>query len=322
MFSLVPYQWRHLDNGVLGFMNNFSADLRRREMRREIAMPDLRHGSTLVVASDYSGYHQSARYEALSFVVGDLEACGEWEERRQGVRKLHLRDGRRISYKSLGDRRRQRALLPFLGAADSVRGLLAVFLVDRRIVSLFSGEQCTQAAADPALGPYKCWSPGVFERALRIVHLASFLVAGLSRADQDLMWITDEDDVCANETQHRALVTLFARISSHYLPHEMRHMRLGTTRSDTGARDLEDLVSIADLAAGALVESWTVHQNEGGIPADVLVPLAQGVARKARQILAWLAHDGQPLKRLVYLIDEDSNSRRLRRKLVRLHGEG
>ena len=25
MFTLVPYQWRHLDNGVLGFMNNFSA---------------------------------------------------------------------------------------------------------------------------------------------------------------------------------------------------------------------------------------------------------------------------------------------------------
>src|SRR6266446_7288807 len=64
-----------------------------------------------------------------------------------------------------------------------------------------------------------------------------------------------------------------------------------------GARDVEDLVSIADLAAGALAESWTVHQSEGGIPANVLVPLAQGVASKARQILAWLARDGQPLKR-------------------------
>jgi len=62
-----------------------------------------------------------------------------------------------------------------------------------------------------------------------------------------------------------------------------------------------------------------VHQSEGGIPDDVLVPLAQGVASKAGQILAWLARDSQPLKRLVYLIDEDPNSRRLRRKLVRLH---
>jgi len=126
---------------------------------------------------------------------------------------------------------------------------LAVFLVDRRIMSLFSSERYTRGAADRTLAPYNCWNPGVFERALRIVHLASFLVAGLSRADQDLMWITDEDDVCANETQHRALVTLFANISSHYLPHGMRNMRLGTTRSDTGARDVEDLVSIADLAA-------------------------------------------------------------------------
>jgi len=74
-----------------------------------------------------------------------------------------------------------------LSAANRVRGLLAVFLVDRRIMSLFSSERYTRGAADPALAPYNCWNPGVFERALRIVHLASFLVAGLSRADQDLI---------------------------------------------------------------------------------------------------------------------------------------
>ncbi len=82
MFTFASYQWHHLDNGILDFMNNFSADLRRREMRREIVMPDLRRGSMLVLASDYSGYHQAARYEALSFVIGDLAASGEWEERR------------------------------------------------------------------------------------------------------------------------------------------------------------------------------------------------------------------------------------------------
>jgi hypothetical protein len=86
---------------------------------------------------------------------------------------------------------------------------------------------------------------------LRVVHIVSFFLAGLSRAHQNVIWITDEDEIAANDNRMRELTNLFGNISSHYLPHSMGHFRCGTMKSDDGSRQLEDLASIPDLVAGA-----------------------------------------------------------------------
>lgn len=313
MLTIRQYHWRHLNNTALDFMNSFSDSIRLHEERREVSIPDLRQGQIIFVASDYSGQHHLAQYEAMSFLFVDPANCGEWERQRHDVRGRHLRDGRRLAYKSLGDRLRRRSLVPFLHAANHIGGLLVVLLVDRQIATVFR-----RGEVDEVPVKYRCWNNGVFERVLRAVHFVSFFLAGLSRPGQDLLWVTDEDEIAANDNQLRTLVNLFANVSSHYLPHDLGRARIGTTLSDSGRRDVEDLTSVADLAAGALAECAAVHNSSRMLSSVLFVPLAPQVATKARVILDWVALTDVPLKRLVYLIDEDAESRRLQLKLVRL----
>jgi len=149
------------------------------------------------------------------------------------------------------------------------------------------------------------WKPASIERALRVIHFASLLLRGLSSPGQDLWWLTDQDEIVANESRHRSFVSLMAIVASNYLPHELRHMRIATTGSDTGRRDVEDFVSIADFAAGALQEVLTAGYGQRVIEArSLFIPVRQGLGLKTRRIMDWFADNTQPLRRLMVIIDE------------------
>jgi hypothetical protein len=143
----------------------------------------------------------------------------------------------------------------------------------------------------------------------------------LSRPYQDVLWFTDEDAIVASEERLREFVEIFTKVSSHYLSHNLRHIRIGTTKSDTGARDIEDLVAVADLAAGSLCRVLTEYHKIGGIPSsELMLPPLEESPKKTKEIMNWFADHTQPLKRLVYLIEEDQNSKALNLRYLRFHG--
>jgi hypothetical protein len=308
--------WRHLDNPGLGFMNTFSDMIRREEISYAGLLADLRGTPTIFLASDYGGMHSGACYQSLSFLLVNPENLGRWDGSRCFLRDRMKLGSRRLSYKALNDRRKRQALLPFLQAANLIPGILMTVLIDRCVPAVFSEGQRDESKSIRSEF-FPDWSPAVIERSLRVVHLVSLFLAGLSTPGQDVFWFTDEDDIVANEMRLRQLVGVFARVSSHYLTHGLRHFRLGTARSDTGRRDLEDLLAIADLTAGALQEAV----KKQGIPngAFWLRPAAD-LPAKTREILDWFSDDTTPLKRLVYVIDKTPGSRKLRLTSLRFHG--
>lgn len=156
--------------------------------------------------------------------AGDLAKCADWEKARRSVRSRWLADGRGVSYKTLRDRQQEQALLPLLEAADSIPGLLLTVLVDRDIENLFRLTE--EERTEENLGIFVGWPRGSLEKLLRVVHLLSLLVAGLSRPEQNLVWITDEDEIAANESRLHELVTAFSNVASHYLPHTLGHLRV------------------------------------------------------------------------------------------------
>jgi hypothetical protein len=156
---------------------------------------------------------------------------------------------------------------------------------------------------------------------LRVVHLVGFFIAGLSRTGQDVLWITDEDEIAANDDRLRELTKLFGNISSHYIPHNMGHFRCGTTRSDDASRQLEDLASIPDLIAGALSEVVVTLNQQGIMPSNSLFVFGpQNIKAKTAEIMNWFSTDLEPLKRLVYMIEPVENSSALSIKRMRFHG--
>jgi hypothetical protein len=245
-------RWFHEDEAPhLGSMNVTSAVIALTEQRQPGIIPDLRRTPSFFIGSDTGGLHSSAEYEVTGFLCSNLEALGDWERDRSKLRATLLPDSRRMSYKGLNDKHRRRALVPFLHAANRISGLLFVIAIDRHVRTIFDAPFGISESVKQ-VPELQRWKSQSIERLMRTIHVASLLTRGLSAEGQDLWWFTDEDEIAANEERLRLMVNLFAVVSSHCLSHNMRHMRIGTTKSDTGRRDIEDYVAICDLASGTV----------------------------------------------------------------------
>jgi hypothetical protein len=294
-----PRVWRHLDRPEFGMVNTISEIIRAEEWKIPDLLTTLRMGPTLGVVSDYGGEHQESLYRSLSFLLFDLQFLWYWQELRAEIRARIIKDSRRLAFKSITEKIRSRALVPFLRAANALPGLLATFLIDKRIATLFQKE-----AEDAAILPIHTWKPGSLEKLLRIGHMGSLMISGMIAANQNILWISDEDEIAANITKHREATRYFAHCLGYYLKQNYGHFRLGTAKSDNGSMEVEDLLAIPDLAAGALAEVASITRKEGGFDKKGIVTRASSkMSLKANAILAWHSERHHPLRRLTLLIE-------------------
>jgi hypothetical protein len=283
-------------------MGTIADSIREAEWRRPGLLPNLDTGPMLMIGSDYAGQHQRCRYESVALLLANTADLGDWVSQTDEIRRRYLRDRRRFAFSKLGDKRRRRALGPFLEAANAVPGVLVAVLISKRARSLFLHNN---EPLPPHLKHYGHWDRTALERMLRIVHLVGFFLAGLSSPGQNVVWITDEDDVAANATRLRELTDLAAAVSASYLDHNLGHLRVSTTAIDTGPV-AEDFVAIADLTAGALADYLTHCGGVAAFGRGVMTPVPTDLVPKTRTILNWLSDNSQPLRRLVYVMEENS----------------
>jgi hypothetical protein len=308
VLSLGFRQWNPHSKEVWGVTAAVASALSQLDLARPGSLPDLRSGPTLLLASDYGGQHKSATHEAFSFLLADHMYSWFWNEMRTEVRKRFLRDNRRMCYKGMNDRRKVSALLPFLDAANAVAGALVTVLVEKEFAS---GLRLGEGERDSLPGTVRPWPVPLLRRFIWITHLASALVAGLSAKGQNLIWITDEDDIAANDRRIIEATPLVAGILSDYLAHDLGHMRFGTTKCDSGDLFVEDFAAIPDLAAGALVEipkAGVVHRGYG-----LRTPLRGRVPPKALNILSWLgARQISALRKVSLVVTKGDSSKQVR----------
>ncbi len=301
-------------------MNVLNRVFKTLDMHRPEALPSFDAATQILAGSDYGGQHPYSQYESLAFVVADAMKLRPWDEARVRCRKAHLPDGRRMSFKSLNDKLRVAALPDFLSAADLIPGLLLVVLFDKQIGSIFDADEEQPEVPDEFKKLFE-WSERTQERMLRICHVMALVLAGLSRELQNVLWITDEDEIAANVERHTLFAKAFGNIASHYLEHRLGHVRVATTASDTGKRDLEDFVAIADLAAGAICHSRNAYGATGlSSVAGLVVPPSPGAPPKVDKLLDWFSNDATSLRRLVLSIDVVPSSRKLKVRHLDLVG--
>lgn len=297
--------WRWVDRGdqmdVLGHV------VARHELDHPGSLPDLRLCAKLCAAIDWGGLDDSTQFSSLAVLLADEHGCETWYQLRQQVRGQYLPDGRRLSYKTLSDRVRQRALPAFLVAADEIPGLLFTVLVDRQIRTLTS-EPDLPARVDFAGAVF---GRDDYRRLETTVQFVGFLLAGLSKAGQPGQVLLDEDNIVANRAQQSAVCKAFSLAMKDRLP----HMLGAWTVSDAAcARDrllVEDLLAVVDLAAGALADlaSNEPHLHDRPAGGDVLAD-PSALKRKTRAILSWLGLADRALKRLALVIRKDRDDER------------
>ena len=283
-------------------MVKISEQIRQLELLNPDLLPDLRKYPSVIIASDYGGQHKGAEYQTLSFLLGIPSL--EWDNRRTRIRENFLTLGRRMAFKSLNDKHKQKALKPFLDSANFIPGLLATVAIHKSKLSLFEDFNRIDLH-NPKFEKFIKWDVTSFEKLLRVIHFLCFFIGGLSREGQDIYWFTDQDEIVPpNKDRRKEVVEIFTHIFQQYIPHKMGQIVMETTEIDTNSRKLEDFVAIPDLAAGALSEVLTIMHKTNQMPGkNILRPLPTKISNKTKFIIQWLSQKSEPLKRMTCVIN-------------------
>ncbi len=269
-------------------------------------------GDQLLITCDIGGSQKGQRYETFAFLIHDLDRSQAWLSGQRQLRAAVMRHHRRMAFKAMNDRLRRRSLIPFLELAEHLDGFLVTFAVDKgaRPHMMLDDDLHADLAT--------VWKPSVIPRLTWIAYLGAFLISGFAAVGQNVMFILDEDEVAANVLQLTKLTDFFAQICAWHGGPIMGHLRCGTAKSDDGSLQLEDLVALPDLAAGASAEFlWTLDRDGAGIMSPLLQRLPKALSWKSRIIMPWLLHEGGSLDRILCIIDGGSSASKWRATIPR-----
>lgn len=298
MLELDRPAWRTSGADPHPLMGTWRNSIARRGGELTAGLPQLGEPGRLLLATDYGGDHQIAQapLRCHSFLVVNLEQAHGWDAARRRLRRGQLAQ-RTMAYKSLADGVKARALPPFLSLADGLNGLLLNVLIEKRGEPYF----CDPTLPELTTGPLAGLRAPTAERVLQVVSIIHMLISGFASPGQDMVWVTDRDQIAANPQQHDQTLRLLASLNGEYLPAPHGHLHGATTEHDPVDKQLEDLAAIPDLAAGALCEiARTLPMVPG--PEEGVTPLPESLVSKARSIVNWLADTRRPLRRLTYVL--------------------
>ena len=266
-------------------------------------------GSHLMFGSDYSGTHRGSRFNVYTFLVADADASPHWPARMRAVRRRFLSDGRRMSFKRLGDVHRQRALRPFLEATNFLTGHIVAVVINKDLQRLSTSSNALSVWRH-LHGLCGKWNPGEFENLVRIVHLFTLLLATWSRPGMHISWITDEDRIVANDDRHTDALLLAARMAPLYVPHCLGEFAFSSTAADGAARAFEDFVAIPDLVAGMFAEAITYFSDhgtwKGGGPLELK---SSALSQKSEMLSDWFWEPSDNLLRTAIIVDRHDEDR-------------
>lgn len=286
---------RILDDNA-GFMKDVSDVIAIEAWKDPSLIPDLSSDETLFLFADYS--RGRGRYKTYSFLLMPQSGVDAFDTERKRLREDFGLGNRRMSFKGLNDGIKLKALPAFLSLAGSVEGLILTFAVSSSIPYMFA-DQFLEVW--PELAAFK---KPVLEDMLRIAHFGSqaILIAFSSR--QNIFWFTDEDSIVANEAHQQQFGKLSEAIIRKTLPdEEIGEIAFGLTSIDGGGLEIEDLVAIPDLVAGAFCEMLDALSESGQVVTPRITLKKPVVSRKTDLICASVAHSQSRLKQFGVVFD-------------------
>ena len=298
--------WKSIQDSHSGFCYDLSQSLAIVDWRHSVLEPV--RDSSMVLVSDYSGQHKGSSHEAYSFLVTTMRAIHEWLPAREAFRREWLKDGRRISFKQLGDSIRWRAFAPFLGLASALRGNLITILVDRRIKSFVEGRVSSLVEIMP-----DCFSantsPKTMEKMLRLASFVAMITADLRNEHQPSSWISDHDETLETFDRREQLGRLACYFTFAFAGwREPADMWYGTTEASDLPSWAEDAAAIPDLIAGAACKLAFVLPTHCGTELWTRTVSTAGVHdRRARIVGDWLAARPGHLRQILLRLELSSD---------------
>ena len=287
---------RILDENA-GFVKDVSDVIAVEAWKDPSLIPDLSKEDSIFLFGDYSRVR--GPYKTYSFLVVGESAVDFFGAARKEMRERLRLGARRMSFKGLNDKVKLRALPAFLSLAGALDGFILTFAVNSNIRYMFA-EQFLDVW--PNLGDVK---KPVLEEMLRIAHFgAQAVLVGFS-SRQNIFWFSDEDNIVANEAHQQQFGKLSEAIIRSFLPdEEIGKIAFGLSGIDDGSLQLEDLVAIPDLAAGAICETFDALSEVGQRVTPRIDLRKPEVSEKSDLICRWVGQTGSALKQFGVAFDK------------------
>ncbi|WP_422375503.1 hypothetical protein [Roseibium sp.] len=242
--------WKPIEVAEAGYLRIISDSIQNLEKKVEDVFFPLVEGD-LIVGSDYSGQHKGASHEAYSFIVTSDVFFVEWLGQLAEFRRQWLPDGRRLSFKKLNENVRWKSLPHFLTLSGELKGNLITILVSNEIKSFIAGGPDSIVEAFP-----DCFSAGInlgtAEKMFRLASFQAMILSCFRKEAQTSFWVSDHDETLDSHEKREDFGKMASLINfgisnwSKPAPHYFT-----TTELEDAPYWSEDLVAIADIAAGA-----------------------------------------------------------------------
>jgi len=284
---------------------------RRLDALTAFSVPQVQ-GDRLLIATDFAG-GPGSRFHVIGILLADWDFSDDWLEARMEVRNRFLPNNRRMSFKYMNDCYRRKALSPFLQAAKELRGLLATIIIDTRIKALFADKKALEHRVKDNVLRSK-WKLPDFENMIRVAFFVSYFLSWLGRPEQEILWVTDQDQVVANERREEDILHLSSRFLTFLAEDPHFSVDFSTTAVDSDDRGEEDIAAIPDLVVGAICETLHLSQSVPCWPYYWQTP--EGITPKTKTVLEWVCGPDKKLNELTILFAPNSDSGFTIRKLA------
>ena len=264
-------------------------------------LPDFSDDTKIAVMSDFSGEHKGARFNTYSFLLMAYNKVGPFETKVRELREKYglLEPYSEFKFKDLTYGPRSRALPAFLHLIDNfIHGAVVTIAIDKRIGTVFGkSKKEAHASIEKQLSTMELgqWKGATAEKMLRICHAIAVFTALTKHDKQRLLWYCDDDAINADARDRRFehMQNIFVRVLGMYCANDFEIVGFG--KSFAHKSHLDDLLSIPDLAAGAVQDLLQAHDT--GIDA---VPGGQ----EKEALIRWIATQGRFLSKITIQISE------------------
>jgi hypothetical protein len=176
-----------------------------------------------------------------------------------------------------------------LQLSNSLNGLLFTVVISKELKSIYHEEKPEHIKQSLV-----SWSSKkAHEKLLRIRDFFLLILLGLGKEGQDVLWVTDNDDIVANTNQLSSINKFMKETLLKHLDYRLGNFSIITLSDDSEERTLEKLCSIPDLIAGALIDFIGDYENENKMPKNVgdVEPPINHEKMKVNPITKWLSKD-------------------------------
>jgi len=284
----------------VGFLAGFDEVVSKGFADGRVQLPAFPDTRDLGIFSDYGGDHRASPVLTYSFLIVDFGVLDGFGRAMAQIRSEHKLGTREISFKELSSKDVSAAVPRIMRAADMLPGLLFTLAVNKRATSVVGHDRAiADARKQLDEASILSWRTQFeLESAIRKVFTVAYWFAMLARDGMGLFWMTDNDNLVANQRGMDDLRKLLPAALDNVKSPSFRLIGLATefARTKTEQPYFNDCLAVADLAAGSVAAAYTdlakvKHHSEKKTPAIA-------------DVLTLHGHQGVFLKKLIVGVNE------------------